>query len=120
MPTHSSHDGVLPGNYLRAALLLLLREQPDHGYELHLRLGGLGVETDSGVVYRALRQMERETLVVSAWEASDSGPARRSYELTFDGEEALDGVALLMRERHDAMRSFIERHEQTTSAGLRS
>lgn len=107
-----SHDGVLPGSYLRAALLLLLDEHPDHGYDLHVRLGALGVETDSGVVYRAMRQMEHDGLVESAWEASESGPARRSYELTFEGEDHLAGLAAAMQQRHEALHEFFTRYDR--------
>ncbi|CAN5398887.1 hypothetical protein BH23ACT9_BH23ACT9_15780 [soil metagenome] len=114
--TSSSHDGVLPGSFLRAALLLLLRERPDHGYDLHLRLVDLGVQTDTGVVYRALRQMEHDGLLVSAWEASGSGPARRAYELTFDGEDHLVQLADLMQHRRKAVQSFIDRYERSHAA----
>lgn len=116
MPLGQSHDGVLPGNYLRAALLLLVHERPGHGYDLHVRLGDLGVETDSGVVYRAMRQLEHEGLVVSAWEASDSGPARRSYEVTFDGEDHLGALATVMQQRHASLQTFIDRFDQVRAA----
>jgi len=56
---------------LEPCLLLLLREQPDHGYNLIARLRALGlVNGDPGRVYRALRALEQEDLVSSVWTAS--------------------------------------------------
>lgn len=107
-------SGVVPGILLRAAILQLLREQPDHGYDLQVRLEDLGVETDSGVVYRALRQMEHEGQVTSAWQASDSGPAKRSYELTFDGEDHLQELLADLRLGHQIVEAFLARCEQRT------
>ena len=51
----------LPKNFLRPCLLLLLREQPAHGYELLERLRPLGFgRDDPGGLYRALRSLEPE------------------------------------------------------------
>ncbi len=81
---------ALPKSFLRPCLLLLLREQPAHGYELLERLGPLGFAGDDpGGLYRALRALESDGLVHSAWEPSRSGPDRRIYELTRAGMEEL-------------------------------
>jgi Transcriptional regulator PadR-like family len=67
-----------PRNFLQPCLLLLLREQPDHGYELAARLRPMhDGDGDAGGVYRALRSLERQGLVRSEWHTSDVGPARR-------------------------------------------
>nr|MBA3788699.1 helix-turn-helix transcriptional regulator [Actinomycetota bacterium] len=71
---------ALPKSFLRPCLLLLLREQPAHGYELLERLRPLGFAGDDpGGLYRTLRALERDGLVHSAWEPSQSGPNRRIY-----------------------------------------
>ncbi len=77
------------------ALLLLVSEGSTHGYELLERLPSLiGEErVDVGNVYRALRALEEDGLVVSEWRADLPGPAKRSYILTDDGR-ALLGVWL--------------------------
>src|ERR671936_479218 len=80
----------LPRNFLRPCVLLLLREQPSHGYELLERLRPLGVPGDDpGGLYRALRSLERDRLVRSGWTSSATGPDRRIYELTREGTEEL-------------------------------
>ncbi|ACZ00102.1 MULTISPECIES: PadR family transcriptional regulator [Thermomonospora] len=76
---------------LRPFLLLLIFERPGHGYELIERLEGLGAEdVEPAHVYRVLRGLERKRLVASSWVPSDSGPARRRYELTPDGAAELE------------------------------
>ncbi|MCX5676549.1 MAG: helix-turn-helix transcriptional regulator [Planctomycetota bacterium] len=48
-----------------------------------------GSRPDPTGVYRMLRLMEKRGLVVSSWDLSDSGPAKRSYRLTPGGRRCL-------------------------------
>ncbi len=77
---------------LRPAILLLLREQEGHGYELMGRLAELGVEVPptTGGLYRALRTMAGEGLIASYWSTPERGPARRVYAVTDQGEQHLE------------------------------
>src|SRR6476659_9797862 len=84
------------------ALLLLLREQPTHGYELLEALPALTGEArvDMGNLYRVLRALEEDGLVTSTWQAGEPGPAKRTYELTPEGRRLLDEwAAALLRSR---------------------
>jgi len=75
---------------LQVFLLLLICERPAHGYDLVQRLTGLGVTgIERGQVYRCLRALEQQELVVSAWLTAPGGPARRQYELTAAGQDDL-------------------------------
>ncbi|CAN5499093.1 hypothetical protein BH20ACT19_BH20ACT19_09810 [soil metagenome] len=104
---------ALPKNFLRPCLLLLLREQPAHGYELLDRLRAFGFETsDPGGLYRSLRKLEDEGLVHSAWEASSSGPARRIYEITRAGMEDLHRRAKALAEARGTLDGFLGRYEE--------
>ena len=103
----------LPRHFLRPCLLLLLREQPAHGYDLLERLRPLGfVAPDPGGLYRALRALEDEGLVRSAWEASESGPDRRIYQLTRAGVEHLHQRAKGLAETRAALDTFLSRYEE--------
>jgi poly-beta-hydroxybutyrate-responsive repressor len=74
--------------------LVLLREEPSHGYELMERLEEFGFEKiNSGTLYRTLRQMEKEGLCESGWKTSNSGPACRVYSLTSAWEAYLTSWA---------------------------
>ncbi len=116
--TAESAPGVLPKNFLRPCLLLLLREQPAHGYELLERLRPLGFErSDPGRLYRALRALEAEGLVRSAWESSDNGPDRRIYELTKAGNLALYDAARSLVTTHTILDVFLSRYSEFVSIG---
>lgn len=103
----------LPKNFIRPCLLLLLSEQPSHGYDLLERLGRLGLHAiDPGGLYRALRAMEQEGLVVSRWEPSDVGPARRTYRTTDEGRDWLHAWAGTLRETTRIIRRFLTRYDE--------
>lgn len=44
---------------------------------------------DPGLLYRTLRQLEKDKLVRSSWDTDGQGPARRVYEITDNGMEYL-------------------------------
>lgn len=76
---------------LQPFLLLLIYERPGHGYDLIHRLARLGVaDVETGHVYRVLRGLEQERLLISFWVTSTTGPARRRYELTAAGVADLE------------------------------
>jgi len=102
---------ALPRNFLRPCILLLLREEPAHGYDLLQRLRPFGfLRDDPGRLYRALRALEEEDLVRSGWERSSSGPDRRIYELTRAGGEELHRASAGLAEASDALAIFLTRY----------
>jgi poly-beta-hydroxybutyrate-responsive repressor len=101
---------VLPKNFLRPCLLLLLHENPAHGYDLRERLRPLGFSRDDpGRLYRALRTLEEGGLVRSRWHSSSGGPDRRTYELTAAGEASLRDAALELKAMHTILDTFLGR-----------
>ncbi|HXH88164.1 MAG TPA: PadR family transcriptional regulator [Gaiellaceae bacterium] len=102
---------ALPKSFLRPCLLLLLREQPAHGYELLERLHPLGFSGDDpGGLYRALRTLETDGLVHSAWEPSQTGPNRRIYELTRAGMEELHRRSKALSRARSTLDVFLSRY----------
>jgi poly-beta-hydroxybutyrate-responsive repressor len=93
--------------------LLLLRERPAHGYELLEALPAMTGEdrVDMGNLYRVLRALEEEGLVRSEWEAGAPGPARRTYELTGEGQRLLDEWVTALRRSRERIDAFLERFE---------
>ncbi|MFC5995059.1 helix-turn-helix transcriptional regulator [Pseudonocardia hispaniensis] len=109
-----------PRNFLQPCLLLLLRERPDHGYELAARLRPMhDGDGDAGGVYRALRGLERQGLVRSEWQTSDVGPARRTYHLTADGVAHLDAQAQGLERIHQVLHVFLDRYARVVAADRR-
>lgn len=82
----------LHGEMLSTSLLAFLKGWNAYGYQLAQKLAAAGLpESDSGTVYRTLRQLEKTGMVSSFWDTSESGPARRMYSLTKAGELFLSG-----------------------------
>lgn len=76
-------------------LLNVLEVAPRHGYGLSQALVQAGLQPIKGAqLYPALVRLEDEGLISAQWEQSESGPARKVYELTAAGqahrEELLD------------------------------
>ncbi len=104
---------VLPKNFLRPCLLLLLRERPAHGYDLLERLRPMGFSRDDpGRLYRALRSLEKDGLVRSVWEKSSSGPDRRTYELTPAGTQHLRESAQALASANELLAVFLARYSE--------
>ena len=97
----------LHGEMLATSLLAFLKGCNAYGYQLSQQLREAGLpQSDSGTVYRALRQLEGSGFVSSFWDTSDQGPARRMYSLTAAGE-------LFLRTWLDALNRY---HEVLTGA----
>jgi PadR family transcriptional regulator PadR len=95
------------------AVLLLLRDQPSHGYELVESLEELipGGRVDLGNLYRTLRAMEAKGLVRSEWDAAAAGPAKRRYELTPAGLDQLGEWATSLGRMRDRINGFLDQYE---------
>jgi DNA-binding PadR family transcriptional regulator len=103
-----------------AHLLLLLAEQPRHGYELaeSLRVSEYeGITTST--VYRELAKLEEDGLVRSFWQSSQvRGPARHMYELTDAGRDDLTGCADDVRRLRTHLDEFLLRVSSIDACGL--
>jgi DNA-binding PadR family transcriptional regulator len=94
--------------WMEPFVLALLANGSAHGYAIVGELAGLGITNgpvDVGQVYRTLRDLEQGGQVRSAW-STGTGPARRDYELTPTGWEALDEWAAVMKERGRLVAEF--------------
>ena len=100
--------------FTEPALLLLLRERAAHGYDLLERLPELTGEqrVEMGNLYRLLRALEEEGLVVSEWDETSPGPAKRRYAITAQGRLLLDQWADALRQSRDRTGRFLERYEE--------
>ena len=77
---------------LEFCVLALLRDGERYSYELVRALGDAdSLVTTEGTLYPLLGRLRREGVVETTWRESPSGPPRRYYRLTPDGQIALDG-----------------------------
>jgi PadR family transcriptional regulator PadR len=109
------YSGGLPKNFLQPCLLLLVLEQPGYGYDLVARLKPLGINDDAASVYRALRLLEHEGAVTSAWRTSETGPARRVYRLTDAGEAILREWVRALENTSISLARWLERYALVTA-----
>lgn len=97
------------------AILLLLAGNEAHGYEIIQKLNRMDFmdgDLDTATVYRTLRRMEQEGLVVSSWEHGEFGPARRQYRLTGEGLNSLEEWIKTLKARVAQIQSFISYYDR--------
>lgn len=97
--------------FVEPVLLYLLKKKGHaYGYELVGELNEHAL-TDStierGAVYRTLRTLEANGNVVSDWDVSGTGPARRQYRLTPSGEIHLEEWAEVLGNLSNSMAYFV-------------
>ncbi|HEX3030708.1 MAG TPA: poly-beta-hydroxybutyrate-responsive repressor [Bacillota bacterium] len=101
--------------WLSPYLLLMLKNWNSHGYELMQKLMFFGfAPIDQATVYRTLRQLEKDGLVVSHWEHAVKGPAKRLYGLTDAGELFLQSCAATMGQYQKMLDQFFRLYTGTS------
>ncbi len=101
-------------------VMMLLAESPRHGYRIVQEAAKTpilaGSRPDRTGVYRVLRNLERQGFVVSSWELSESGPARKSYRLTAEGRECLARWIETLEGYHRAIGKLLSAARKASSA----
>lgn len=101
-----------PRHFLYPALLLLLAEEPRHGYRLVDALLRLGFGPfDRPSVYRALAELEGDGLLRS-WSASPTaGSVRHVYAVTDDGAAALAAWMGVVDDEQTLLSAVLKRYD---------
>ncbi|MDA8038598.1 MAG: helix-turn-helix transcriptional regulator [Actinomycetota bacterium] len=100
-----------PRNFLYPGILLLLVDEPRHGYSMVSLLGRLGFgEVDAPSVYRSLGMLEGDGLIESFEAASTAGPSRRVYILTAEGETALRRWITVIADEREQLGRMLRRY----------
>jgi len=99
----------VPKDFLTPWLLLVLDNWNMHGYQIiqMMTISGLAA-FDPTTVYRTLRRLEEEELIISGWETGDSGPAKRVYSITKAGQKFLQTWASALKQYQDVLDRFFE------------
>jgi PadR family transcriptional regulator, regulatory protein PadR len=75
---------------LEFCVLALLRETERYAYEIvHALSQADGLVTTEGTLYPLLSRLRKDGVVDTTWRESPSGPPRRYYRLSTDGEALL-------------------------------
>ena len=106
--------GWPPRDILPPFVLLAVSLQRAHGYAIEDYLRGFGLfGITMSTLYRTLRQMEKDGFLESTWEPGPTGPARRVYTITGNGDAWLATSAAML----DAYRETINRFFGLYDAG---
>jgi poly-beta-hydroxybutyrate-responsive repressor len=101
--------------FVEPALLLVLSDGQTHGYDLAEHIEELtGERVDLGNLYRLLRTLEDEDMVVSKWRDDQPGRAKRVYRITPEGRLVLDAWADALRDTQQTVRGFLRRYDERT------
>jgi len=101
--------------YIQPSILMGLRRKPSYGYEIIQTIQEFGFvegQAPPGMIYRHLRDLEAAGLVTSAWKTEDTGPAKRVYELTPEGQKALALWADYMGQQAQKLINFIKAYRK--------
>lgn len=102
-----------PRHFLYPAVLLLLAEEPRHGYRLVDPLIGMGFgPVDRPSVYRALADLESDGLLTSWNAAPSAGSVRHVYAVTDAGRLKLRAWMAAVAEQTRRMERLVDRAEQ--------
>ena len=114
-PLKENHPGSKKADrYIQPSLLLALKRKPSYGYELISeipRFGFVEGQAPPGMIYRHLRDLEENGLVSSEWETDGTGPAKRVYQLTNEGNQVLALWIEYLQNLSDKMLRFIETYQ---------
>ena len=91
-------------------ILAVLSDAPSHGYAIAReieRRSAAALKMGEGALYPALRALETDGFISSAWELQISGPARKVYTLTEKGHGELARQRSAWQKFSDAVNSVI-------------
>ncbi len=107
-------------HFLEISLLVLLYDEKGYGYALMEQLEDFGFSSEQlniGSLYRVLRRMETDSLVLSSWEQGGQGPRRRIYEITEEGRTMLSIWSDHVRARKAAIEHLLDTYEKKIETG---
>jgi PadR family transcriptional regulator, regulatory protein PadR len=103
--------GATLDKLIQPAVLAVLAAGPLHGYGLAEHIGGLpafaGCKPDVSGVYRYLKAMEAKGLVLCSWDLSESGPAKKVYQITPAGQRCLRRWVQTLEEHRKAVTALL-------------
>lgn len=106
-----ARNPLISGDILIPAILVILMRKPTYGYSLIEELREFGIDISifhPSVIYRMLRMMEIEGLVISSWDIRDVGPARRVYAITEMGKGFLKDWSINAKENLKIVEKLIK------------
>jgi len=103
------------GRILTNAILLIIAEEPNYGYDIANKLDELGIERIEGIgqmgkIYRILSDLENNGYIISEWDTSKSPPVK-VYTITPLGLEYLKYAVESVKQEIKVLETFISKYE---------
>lgn len=102
--------------YIQPSILMGLLSKSCYGYELintiHL-YGFIEGQAPPGMIYRHLRRLEEDGLVISEWDTTEAGAAKRMYTITHEGREVLSIWVDYMKVQAEKLQRFVAMYGDT-------
>lgn len=108
-----SYKTELRRGTLTLAVLSQLRT-PQYGYSLVQRLEEAGVTIEQSTLYPLLRRLEKQELVTSSWDTTESRP-RKYYELSDYGSEVYEQLTEEWKKMTLELKSLLRGDEENES-----
>jgi DNA-binding PadR family transcriptional regulator len=87
--------------------VLSLMDNASYGYNLIQRLAALGLEIEEGTLYPLLRRLEKQGLLQSEWDTTESRP-RKYYRINVAGQEVLAAMRVEWQETVTVMQRILD------------
>ncbi len=105
------YPGNRPPRFLQPFLLVFLKKESTHGYQLINKLAELGVKHENyeiGYIYKTLRTMEKDGFISSLWNTEAKGAAKRIYTITKEGEVQLKRWIISIKQLRKSLKSLLD------------
>ncbi|TGG87911.1 PadR family transcriptional regulator [Geotoga petraea] len=103
------------GWLMNAYILLIIAEEPCHGYKISEKLLDYGVDlpglSNKGRIYRILSDLESNDLVEFDWDTTSS-PPKKIYKITSLGEKYLEKIKKEMLDFKSNIDKFIDKMDE--------
>lgn len=88
--------------------LLSTLKQPLYGYALLQSLKEAGISVDAGTLYPLLRRLEKQGVLQSKWDTTDTRP-RKFYQLSTDGKVLYERLTAEWDDTANKLKAMIDK-----------
>ena len=99
--------------FLEFPVLLIIGAKPTYAPDILKQLKGANLLVVEGTLYPLLSRLKRSGLVEYEWEESKSGPPRKMYTITKDGQKVLEQLEASWKSLDTSVNTLIKQYEKS-------
>ncbi len=88
--------------------VLISTKKPTYGYSLVQNMNDSGIDIEQNTLYPLLRRLEKQELLASEWDTSESRP-RKYYHISPLGKEVLQDLTIEWKKTNAAITQMLEK-----------